>query len=540
MNDFIVLLRRRIVALLQLVLVFGIAAAVLLYMLGYYDFSFIDRTINSYKDKYSLLYEGEDINGQGSFADTLVSLANLTEAETPAETETAPEEEETEAAEDVREIPDFVLGAETTSVKAAFTAERLGNTTGEHIDIGSLRSFMILKSDEYVPHSTILALDSDFPIKPKTYSLSARKVSGFKIVYPDDDSAMYTVATEKTQNTPALEPYMGYIIADYGDRKYLVSDTGKRLVLFDEAHYTKAFERDSSGKPLFIYTDDEGKTSYMTFDDMSHSFVESDYNPKLSRGLKFDYPATYGTGDSTAVSVDMYGSYYGYIVKDAEGVKKGNLTQYNYTSAFPFTSNRGAVTTKNKRGGMFFVDENGQQAFTTVKCYYNEYDRYVEENLMPPLTDGIESIGFYYFDHGLTRVRKQIIDWWNWYYRSRLRVVTDENILIRPDGSVYELPVGYTLEGYSEGMILLSKNDRYGFIDYTGGWIAQPIYTKATPFIQGLATLTTEDGRVGMIDTEGNIILQFAYKYISSVSSGLVTAYSSTDGWQIFRLVKEQ
>ena len=132
-----------------------------------------------------------------------------------------------------------------------------------------------------------------------------------------------------------------------------------------------------------------------------------------------------------------------------------------------------------------------------------------------------------------------MIDAYNWAYVRRVRTMKDEQILIRTDGTEYELPAGYTLEGYSDGLILLSKDGRYGFIDYTGEWIAQPIYTAATPFVCGLATLTTEDGRVGMIDTEGNIVLQFTYDYISQVSDGLIAAYRKENGWTVLKMMEK-
>ena len=72
-------------------------------------------------------------------------------------------------------------------------------------------------------------------------------------------------------------------------------------------------------------------------------------------------------------------------------------------------------------------------------------------------------------------------------------------------------------------------------MDYTGAWIAEPIYSYAEAFCEGLAVLATPDGRYGMIDTEGNIVLTFAYKHISSCSDGLIVCYSDEMGWEIMR-----
>jgi hypothetical protein len=43
-----------------------------------------------------------------------------------------------------------------------------------------------------------------------------------------------------------------------------------------------------------------------------------------------------------------------------------------------------------------------------------------------------------------------------------------------------------------------------------------------------------------MIDTKGNVVLPFAFRYVSNVSSGLVAAYSDVGGWEIFNLLENK
>ena len=119
-------------------------------------------------------------------------------------------------------------------------------------------------------------------------------------------------------------------------------------------------------------------------------------------------------------------------------------------------------------------------------------------------------------------------------------MIIDEDILVDRYGKEFTLPVGYTLRAYSDGMILLEKDGRVGYMDYTGPWIAEPIYAAAEPFVNGLAALTTADGRVGMIDTEGNIILPFAYDSISQASDGVIVVYDTALGWQAYRMMVRQ
>ena len=37
----------------------------------------------------------------------------------------------------------------------------------------------------------------------------------------------------------------------------------------------------------------------------------------------------------------------------------------------------------------------------------------------------------------------------------------------------------------------------------------------------------------GVIDMEGNIVVPFAYEYITAPSSGILTLYSYENGWRI-------
>jgi hypothetical protein len=229
---------------------------------------------------------------------------------------------------------------------------------------------------------------------------------------------------------------------------------------------------------------------------------------------------------------------YGYEVRNQWG-PIGMLTEVKFSSAQVFMENRAAVTTDEDRGSMYFINQNGYRTFANVNTYVNEHDRYVTEYIMPPLTNGIENLGHYYYEDGIVRVRKQVIDYYNFEVRELTRVVKDYDCLIRLDGSEIPLPAGYTLKGYSEGMAILEKNGLFGVYDITGQWIAQPIYSSASPYMSGLCVLTLPDGRHGMIDREGNIVLPFTYDYISSVSSGLISTYRKENGWGIYVLMDD-
>ena len=119
-------------------------------------------------------------------------------------------------------------------------------------------------------------------------------------------------------------------------------------------------------------------------------------------------------------------------------------------------------------------------------------------------------------------------------------IAQDIDRLINIDGEYFDIPEGYTLEGYSNGVLLLSKDGLYGYYSINEYWIAQPIYDYARPFVQGLAVVGFENGTVGMIDTEGNIVMPFVFTSISDVSSGIISAYIEGVGWNIYSLCAKE
>lgn len=515
---------------LQLLLIFGTAFLVLLYFMGAYDLSFLDR--------YKLLSDNRTDQSSGNpFSDIVDHLSEPADPDVPAQEGTQ------------QETP----GTGQPQVKSAYV-QNTSKAMSEKVLLDkpvNLPTVVAMLDRNFAPtdgnttykngQTRLGRMTFSFQL-PEKYSLRKQLVEKEIITYPDDDSEKYITVKQIREDRPAIELYMGYIIMDDGSDVFLIDSDGTPLCRYNTKRYQPAYARDSEDRPLFLRENSDGTRTYFYLSEDGTQFMISDYNPKADgRGLNFDYPSGYGKSDNTNVvpTYSMELDRFGYLTANENGETTGVLASYQYTSALNFTSGLGAVTTTENRGGMFFLNENGREAFDACFMYLSEHNRYTIENLMLPLTDGIESIGFYYFDHGLTRVRRQKIDNWNWAMYRRVRVVSDADCLIRTDGSEYTLPLGYTLEGYSDGCILLSKNDRYGFMDYTGGWIAQPIYVDAIPFVSGLGALKTADGRWGMIDTSGNIVLPFAYDSISQVSSGLIAAYREENGWTVFRIMQD-
>ena len=83
----------------------------------------------------------------------------------------------------------------------------------------------------------------------------------------------------------------------------------------------------------------------------------------------------------------------------------------------------------------------------------------------------------------------------------------------------------------------MERDGLYGYYSTEGRWIAQPIYTFARPFAEGLGVIGFENGIKGVIDTEGNVVIPFDYVEISQVSTGIIAAYSNVSGWNFFAKV---
>ena len=555
------------------VLVFGAAALVLAYLMGAYDVSFIDRD--------------QVMSSLG--ADT---PKPETETAAPEETETAPPDTETETA-----LPD------DTETEAGTIPGTSGTVTvqKEYRSVVNITNPALL-SDAAKSFSTTSALTkrgyemttADWAhgmqlgkvqfgyAMPAKYSFGSRTVEKLEYVYPELDGAEYTATTVKvTEARPAIELYMGYVLYDTGEKLLLINKDGVVLFSFDDTVTIPAYIRDRNGLPLFYrwnWTEEGMEKVYYRLSDDEKYFIPSDYDPVLDdRGLSFDYPAWYGLSDNQHLvrmqegeemvdarlkeeeerlaalteeeilaeeeqrKLDKTVVFNAYEGQRIAFYKYGtDLTGYIFRQAYNFKNDFAAVTSDENRQELYFISETGKKMLSGYRMYLKaDYERYVISSWRLPASYGIESIGSFFFDHGYVRVRKQLIDNYAYMTYDNVRVISDTDILIDRYGNEFPLPSGYVLKGYSCGMLLLEKDGRYGFMDYTGNWIAEPVYAAATPFVNNLATLTTPDGRVGMIDPQGNIVLPFAYKSITQASSGLVASYHAKNGWQIYKIMEK-
>lgn len=388
----------------------------------------------------------------------------------------------------------------------------------------------------------------------------------------------------------------GTALTQYNEEKYLPAytrDKEGRPLFYQEYEYkldypTETGEPDENGNtPWINYATMKVKDKkYFYLADNGRTFVESDYNDDAdNRGLYFDYPAYYGVPDKNDTKEELSRYYKQTTRVVTQTIKKKQVTSivedlkwlfkakkdkefdpdaeetlYPYTKAYNYSEGYAVVCgdlkwpytevedkaleidttaedytpTEITQNELYIIDEEGQMMFTSRKNFVSSLKWIENEIYLEPLVRDISSLGSYYFDHGLIRIRRQTYDRYQYTEYDMYMVGTDEDILVDEKGKEFYIPAGYTLEAYSDGMLLLSKDGKYGYMNYLGKWIVQPDLRNAAPFIEGVAAMQKKNGKYGMIDTEGNTVIPFRYSYISNVSSGLVAAYSDSEGWVIY------
>jgi len=336
---------------------------------------------------------------------------------------------------------------------------------------------------------------------------------------------------------------------DDGNTVGLLDDDGNLVMVgFDDIRF--AYERDAYERPLFY----ANKGYYYITDD--YTLKWSDFNPAFGYPIKYDAKEGYNEPNHglylyyVEKTVQYIANYermyklekqqnriiepeyeeekvrlYGYM--DASG-KVIIEAQYHYACNF---GPEGYAVVADRDRVMKLIDRRGREIINPHGTIVRQKDRNNYNAIMGyylPESDTADAVGTYFFDHGLTRVRCELRD-----YFDIGQIVGDYDLLITPSGKQFEMPEGYNLEAYSDGVLLLERDGRYGCMDYTGRWIAQPIYTYAQPFCEGLCVLGFEDGKKGMIDTSGNIVVPFAFDYISNASGGRVALYEASTGWEV-------
>ena len=363
----------------------------------------------------------------------------------------------------------------------------------------------------------------------------------------DEVYSTYTTNfVETSVMRPAVEMYMDYIVIDNGKTVTLLKNDGSTLVgSFDIEKYQPAYTRDSDDIPQFKTEESSGDkynttvTKYYMLDERG-KLIESDYNDAIEgRGLYFNYPSSYGKPAATYKVFHQNGRY---------GLGRTYCsTGYQFTKAYNYSDGYACVV--NAQGMMYFLNTQFRanvvlSSWRWGTWYTNESGRRVYPHYRAPDSNGIESLGYYYFDHGLIRIRKAEFDGYAYdgsalkeVWPMQIHYTSDEEIVIGTDGKEFFIPSHYRVISYSDGVFLLERDGLYGFYDYSGKWIAQPVYSAAKPFNEGLAAVEKE-GLVGVIDTNGNFVVPMIFDHIESASGGVICAYDDETGWTLLNKMK--
>ncbi|MBQ2117763.1 MAG: hypothetical protein II192_01755 [Clostridia bacterium] len=206
-------------------------------------------------------------------------------------------------------------------------------------------------------------------------------------------------------------------------------------------------------------------------------------------------------------------------------------TGYKYLHIFGYRGGYACVVYPG--GRMAYVDRYDRQAIFRSLFYFNENGRLADSFYAEPVLRDERGMGHYYFDRGYVRVRQLDTDG---YYHNDDFLVGSYELLLDEGENRFPIPEGYTLRGYSDGVLLLERGGYYGYYTTEKRWIAQPIYTYAKPFCEGVGILGFE-GAVGMIDREGNVLLPFTHTAVTSLSQGAFAAYDPARGWTLYAKV---
>lgn len=510
-----------------LVLMLILCAVLAVYRASWFDVSFVTRPSTS---------ESSDVEADDTKADTSSYVADVSEDDVSESSSDAGEANTTASEKSETETPKEVT----------FISYSDARTEGYKLSCST-----------WTNASKWILAESDVTV-PEYYSSTTETVYSVTYEISEDKTEVIPVYTGKTQAKPALKLYMGYILIETSNKNKvnIYSSEGKLLGSYDPDQISPAWCRDKSDRPLFNYKD-----AYYYLDEKRKTFVEADYDPdRDGRGANFDYTADYGKASGEVNYLESLETVFEYelienefdesgyplaykftkdIYKFALAKKSGEaLTDYDYFGRYAFSESLSAVI--DGEGHLSYINSSATAVIKTrsTSRLDSSLGRYVYEYYVEPVTNGVESIGFYFFEHGLTRIRLHTIDQRYFDKYETVFVVADEDFLIYKDGSRFPVPVGYDIVAYSDGMILLSKDGKYGYMSYTGEWIVDPTLTYAEPFYEGLAVVG-KGKSFALIDTNGNEVLPFGqFSHITNASSGLIAVYGD-DGWQVlYKCVK--
>ncbi len=308
-----------------------------------------------------------------------------------------------------------------------------------------------------------------------------------------------------------LELRMGYIFKLASDGSMLSVHSGEDG-LTDVTKIVNALSlqnlRDGEGRALFY-----GEGFY--FYTENGLTVRTEYDPvNYDKGINY-YPAYLAGNDSGCIAFEENNCW---------GVKNGKgdiVVPAVYRDVYGASEDR--IIAVGASGGLYVYSTDGKLLTDSEPKYRIPDSVYkaVEAG------DDLPALGCFFYSNGLTRA-----------YTS-----SGKSVMLTADCKELVLPSGFEIVAYSDGVMLLkqtykdkegNEKDLYGYMSAKSKWIANPDYTEARPFYEGLAAVCGADGKWGMIDTEGNAVIPAVFDSISDCQDGIILAYEQKYGNCIF------
>ena len=289
--------------------------------------------------------------------------------------------------------------------------------------------------------------------------------------------------------TAKLDLRMGFIIKSENGAVQAVYDGELKDISSVINGWDLTYLRNEDGKPLFVK---DGTHAYYE----NGVLVPCEYDSyNLDKGIYCEQAAYLAAYDSS-YEVFKQDGFYGLRRSEDGGV----VVQPKYSDVYGMSEGYCIAVDTDKR--LHLYDKDG----TLINSDY--YGAEAEDS---------RAIGYYFVRNGLTRVRDG----------------NGKELMLRTDGTVLDIPSGFTVLAYSDGAILLKGALGYGYMSSDGKWITNPDYADAKPFNEGLAVVCGEDGACGMIDLNGNTVIPTVFDSVSGSSDGVILAYAQKYGYYI-------
>lgn len=287
---------------------------------------------------------------------------------------------------------------------------------------------------------------------------------------------------------------MGYTIVRKNGETLAVYDGALNNVSAALDGYGLTLKRDASGNALFY-----GADGYVYLE--GGALVRAEYDAvNFDKGIDGEYPS-YLSGCDTAYTVFEENGSYG-LRRNADGAV---IVPAKYVDVYGVSE-----------GVSIAVDGDG-------RLYLYNTDGVLLSDGYYAAEGSAEATGYFFVRNGLTRARS----------------ASGEELMLRSDGSVFNIPSGFTVVAYSDGVMLLKGKNGYGYMQYNGKWLCTPQYSAAEPFNEGLAVVRDDGGLCGALDLNGNAVIPCVFESLTDFSDGVALAYTQKLGYFVLNKTAE-